>query len=103
MAHKQNPAPWQVGRHRKTALARYGLKPHDADRMRAEQGDACAICGKAFGKKVPHVEHDHATKKVRALLCARCNLGLGYIEQEGFVSAALAYLKKFAIDISVTG
>lgn len=49
--------------------------------MLVEQGNQCAICGKDFHqRKVPHVDHDHATGVVRGLLCRACNIGLGKFE-----------------------
>ena len=42
--------------------------------MLAEQGGLCAICKSA---PAAHVDHDHATGAVRALLCFNCNGGLG--------------------------
>jgi hypothetical protein len=46
----------------------------------AAHGEKCAICG--TGQDVQGfrlaIDHDHVTGKVRGLLCAKCNLGVGY-------------------------
>lgn len=78
-------AAWRVEhpgcRSRQHRSARYGLTPADLDRMHAEQGGLCAICGYPPDGKasmaILHVDHDHNTGKVRALLCQKCNKGLG--------------------------
>jgi len=57
------------------------------------KGKPCAICGKTdFGSKEPCVDHDHKTGEVRGILCAKCNLGLGFLEEH--LESALEYLKK---------
>ena len=43
--------------------------------MIVSQGGKCAICGYALYR--PHIDHDHATGRVRAILCHLCNVGLG--------------------------
>lgn len=40
------------------------------------QGSKCAVCGAREAKKWS-LDHDHHTLRVRAVLCNRCNLGLG--------------------------
>jgi hypothetical protein len=49
------------------------------------QGGAWAICGKRllFWPEVrpPTIDHDHATGKVRGILCHSCNLRVGWFEQ----------------------
>ena len=46
--------------------------------LRAKQNNACAICQKTFETDADyHVDHCHATKKIRGLLCPGCNRGLG--------------------------
>jgi len=58
----------------------YGISQEDYERMLAEQGGVCAICG-GDGKEgrfgMLHVDHCHKTGKVRGILCDSCNLALG--------------------------
>jgi hypothetical protein len=57
---------------------KYGLSNSDYDQMVKSQGGFCAICGlpPRAGKRL-HVDHDHKTSRVRALLCHWCNLLIG--------------------------
>lgn len=59
---------------------KYGITFDQYDAMLSEQNNTCAICEtrdpKASGTF--HVDHCHTTKKVRALLCHHCNVGLGH-------------------------
>jgi recombination endonuclease VII len=61
---------------------RYGISEAIYESMLLEQGGCCAICGSSdSGRKgTPglHVDHDHASGSVRALLCNQCNAVLGY-------------------------
>lgn len=69
--------------------------------MFAEQSGLCAICGTA---PAAHVDHDHATGKVRGLLCFNCNGGLGqFKDQIGVLNAAVRYLKGNAADTEADG
>jgi hypothetical protein len=53
----------------------YNLSVKDFEQMFEEQGGACYICRASDVKLV--VDHDHASGKVRKLLCNACNHGLG--------------------------
>jgi hypothetical protein len=60
----------------------YGLTRDEYERTLREQNDSCRICGATFettGKRF-HVDHDHATGKVRGLLCHKCNAALGMFD-----------------------
>lgn len=60
---------------RRFHLKSYGLTLEQHASMLAEQGGLCAICRcpPADEKKPLHIDHDHKTGKVRALLCSGCN------------------------------
>ena len=67
---------------------RYGITAEDADMMLQAQGGLCAICKTA---PAAHVDHDHATGGVRALLCFNCNGGLGQFRDDPALLHAAAY------------
>lgn len=86
--------------HRRSILKkRYGITPEDYDRMLAEQGGRCAVCRtnkprNGRGDKVFDVDHDHATGKVRGLLCRKCNVTTGVLEKNRQLIAKIeTYLK----------
>lgn len=70
---------------RRGKLKSYGLTPEDYDRMVNDQNGKCAICLKD-GDTDPTsqlrlgVDHDHATGRVRGLLCRPCNRAIGILE-----------------------
>lgn len=53
---------------------RYGITALQYDEMFAKQ---CGLCDLCRERKAEHVDHCHATRTVRALLCFNCNQGLG--------------------------
>jgi hypothetical protein len=58
------------------------------------QARACAICFEAVGERL-NVDHDHSTGKVRGLLCRRCNLLLGKVQDnETILASAINYLRR---------
>lgn len=77
---------------------KYGISPEEFDAMLAAQGGGCAICGTTewMGNgKVPHVDHDHATGRIRGILCGNCNLGIGKLGDDPVrLRAAAAYLER---------
>ena len=78
----------------------YGITHDDYDRMFAEQGGVCAICGTSPPPgSFLSVDHDHKTGKVRKLLCNPCNQGLGAFGDDiDRMVAAVQYLREHAED-----
>ena len=77
-----------VGGYRERALQRkYGIGVADYDEMLVAQDGRCPIC-KEY--EVLVVDHDHATGKVRALLCDRCNRALGVVQDSPKLLRSLA-------------
>lgn len=74
---------------------RYTLSQEDYDGLFVSQGGVCAICDSPPNSKALHVDHNHATGKVRGLLCDKCNRGLGYFnDNPNFLRIATRYLEK---------
>lgn len=86
---------------RRRELRPFGISPEEYDRLSADQGGVCAICGKQerwrTGRgKTAHlaVDHCHATGRVRGLLCRQCNRGLGLLgDTADSIRRALRYLE----------
>lgn len=71
---------------------RYGITSDEAHALLERQGGLCAICRVAPAQ---HVDHDHATGAVRALLCFNCNGGLGQFKDDPQVLLAAAEYVRF--------
>jgi len=56
--------------------SKYGITPEEYNSMFDNQGGKCAIC-KQVSAETLHVDHCHATGKVRGLLCMKCNTAIG--------------------------
>jgi Recombination endonuclease VII len=80
----------------------FGLSLEDYNQMLSKQNGVCAICkhpetSKHQGGKIRDlaVDHDHATGKIRGLLCSSCNLGLGKLKDDfEIILQAAKYIQK---------
>jgi hypothetical protein len=94
---KANPGRYSAVQRIRNLKAMFGMVPADYERMLQAQGGTCAICkATSPGRKRDkhfHIDHDHATGKIRGLLCNRCNSFLGVVEGwlEQFKAAVEAY------------
>jgi len=74
----------------------YGIGLKEYRLMEAAQNSTCAICKcPAKGKRPLAVDHNHATGKVRGLLCYGCNRALHVLENLPLLEKAKAYLLKY--------
>ncbi len=76
----------------------YGLSSDDISKMSVKQDSSCAICHKPFkNNKDFHIDHNHSTNKVRGLLCAKCNNGIGFFKDDpALLVRAATYVMKEA-------
>lgn len=78
----------------------YGLTSNHFQALLLKQKNSCVICGFVFSSdagrsKAASVDHDHATGRIRGLLCAACNHGLGkFKDSSTILRAAADYLEK---------
>lgn len=79
---------------RNSRIRAYGIEPETYYEMLKNQGNECAICKRKSTRRAMNIDHDHATGKVRGLLCDGCNLKLGFVENR-FFEKALQYLAQY--------
>jgi hypothetical protein len=73
---------------------KYGITKEEFDRIQTAQLGECAICNKPIFQE-GHIDHCHATGKVRGILCGKCNKGLGLFDDNViYLTNAIKYLTK---------
>lgn len=81
---RQKKAEYQLYIRSFRLKAKFNLSLDQYDSMLANQNGICKTCGtdKPGGNKGVyfHVDHCHATGKVRGLLCSSCNTALGLVK-----------------------
>jgi hypothetical protein len=90
-------------RYRDSSLKKkYGITYADFQAMHAAQEGCCALCRRDLPEKGAHVDHDHETGKVRALLCHHCNTGIGNLQDDPdlLMAAALYVLQHKGVTVS---
>lgn len=96
-------APWHVF---KVRLRRHGLTLDQYHSLLEKQDFLCALCTRqdrmdkyagniSYDNSHLVVDHDHATTRVRSLLCGGCNFALGYLEDSLVLAQrAVLYLQE---------
>lgn len=80
---------------------RYNLTIEQYLEILKKQNDCCAICLNPYPRSTGNyevsfvVDHNHATGKIRGLLCSKCNRGIGFLGDnlQNF-ERAYQYIKK---------
>ncbi|NCX56768.1 MAG: hypothetical protein EBW87_06185 [Burkholderiaceae bacterium] len=81
--------------------AKYGITAAQFAEKLLAQGGKCACCATPFNmegraSERACVDHNHSTAEVRDLLCGRCNLAAGNVNDNSLLAEQLAaYLKKW--------
>jgi hypothetical protein len=72
----------------------YRLTEEQYNELWHKQDGKCAIClSLCTSGKALHVDHSHTTGKVRGLLCKRCNMTLGLLNDDTVIlQRAIVYL-----------
>jgi len=92
--HNQNEARTPTGRRRELLKRKHGMTLEKFEDLLASQGGVCAICGEVPHRT--HLDHSHTTGRIRGILCYRCNIGIGYLQESPrILQAAIAYLSTF--------
>lgn len=76
----------------------YDMTPAQYNELLIAQKECCACCGahKSNYKRRLHVDHEHATGQVRALLCTLCNPMVGFAKENiKRLEMTIAYVSKF--------
>ena len=60
----------------------YVITKEDRDNILLSQGSVCACCGSDSPnhKRGWHLDHNHKTGEIRAVLCGNCNIALGMVD-----------------------
>jgi len=82
---------------------RYGITEEDYEELLVKQKYSCKICGQKQDKyqtqpdKPLYVDHCHQTKTIRGLLCHKCNIALGHMnDNPEQLERAATYLRNVA-------
>jgi len=100
---ERDPIKYKKKYRRENLLRRYGLTVDTYNLLYAKHDGKCGICNKeesalSYLTGRPQrlaIDHDHATGKVRGLLCFSCNRALGYFKDNSILlQSAIRYLKE---------
>ena len=77
---------------------KYGITIEQYEEKARQQNYLCAACGEEHKGKTKqttlHLDHCHSSGKLRGMLCYRCNLGLGLLDENiSRLKGLIKYLK----------
>jgi hypothetical protein len=97
----RNPEEFQRRNHKTHIFRDYGITAEQYADLNRKQDGLCAICKKPETRQNKNgtirplaIDHDHKTGHIRGLLCSRCNLGIGYLQDSTvLLQQAIVYLQ----------
>ena len=92
---KENPEKNSIRARKCSLKKKYNMSLEEYDELLKSQNRICKICkgSKNRNDKFLCVDHDHATGKIRGLLCHDCNLLIGIAkENKSILENAIEYL-----------
>lgn len=96
IAEYQKTPQARLAQKSRTLKYSYGITLADKQKMFDSQEGNCASCGDVMVSVFKaHLDHHHASGKIRDLLCGGCNAALGYLKEDPDRIMKLAtYIKK---------
>jgi hypothetical protein len=95
----RNMAPAAKARYIRDAnlKALYGIRLVEYERLLEAQGGLCGICHRPpRGTRPLDVDHDHASGRIRGLLCGNCNRAISLLDENpDLFDSAKAYILQF--------
>lgn len=74
---------------------RYGTTRPEVLRAILRQQGRCAVCGEPSKYKRLNIDHCHRRRRFRGLLCNRCNVAMGVVDNSELLEALVAYKAEF--------
>ena len=91
---KDNKERDRISRQKSKLKAKYGMTLEQYEAMVEEQKGVCYICKNENPTRKLNVDHCHKTGKIRRLLCDKCNMTLGLInDSQELLKQFIFYLK----------
>jgi hypothetical protein len=94
---KKHPESFETRRERHLRED-YGITFEQKQEMLSRQGNVCLICRLPLVAEstYAHVDHNHETKEIRGILCNRCNIMIGFAQEDSVrLRLAADYLEMF--------
>ena len=79
-------------RKKRQVALRHGISIKQYDDLLCRTGGTCGICGSQLAK--PNIDHCHNSRRLRGVLCSRCNSGIGqFLDSPELLRKAAEYLE----------
>jgi hypothetical protein len=97
---RRNYKKYAVQQSERKKQKKYGLSPEAMSALKISQDGKCPGCLKGLLILGNHIDHDHKTGKVRGIMCQKCNMSLGLMNDDPEILERLAnYLRKAKLEV----